>query len=85
MALYQQYDIKTRTSRLIFIEPSQNVQERLRRIITSEGALENNPSLPHIVMLEAAEAGWEAYLKYLKQQYGKTVCVIKIMQNLPSN
>jgi hypothetical protein len=73
MAAYQRYDLDTLKSRLIFIGPSKNVQKRLERIIRVAGALETNPALPHVVILEDAEAGWEAYLKYLKQQYEETV------------
>ncbi len=68
MAAYQHYDRQTQWSRLLLIQPSAGAIDRSERVLQAKGALESNPALPHIVMLEAAEAGWEPYIKYLKQQ-----------------
>lgn len=67
MAAYQQYDRLTGCSRLTLVQPSASAIDRFERVFRAEGALESNPALPHIVMLEAAEAEWEPYIKHLKQ------------------
>jgi len=73
MAAYQAYDTKALSSRLIFIGPSKEAQARLGRVLGVKGALEDSPMLPHIVILEAAERDWEAYLKYIRTQFEEIV------------
>jgi hypothetical protein len=68
MAAYQQYNHETKGSRLILIGPSKGVIDRLRQVVQLPTALESIPALPHVIMLEAAEAGWEPYIKYLSRK-----------------
>lgn len=76
MAAYQRFDRRTRGSRLILVQPSASAIDRSERVLGTSGALESNPALPHGVMMEAAEANWEPYIKHLKQQ-GESIVSLK--------
>jgi len=76
MAAYQRFDLRTRGSRLILVQPSASATDRFERVLVTMSALESNPGLPHVVMMEAAEADWEPYIKHLKQQ-GESIVSLK--------
>lgn len=75
MAVYQNIDAKSRSSHHIFVQPAEVAKQRLEKALSQDLLLEANPVLPHVVILQAAEAGWEAYLRYLGDQCYETVSV----------
>lgn len=69
MAAYQSYDLVTRTSKWMFIQPCRVLERRLDTVLETDWVLDNTPTIPHLIFLQSAEKYWEEFLKYWKQQY----------------
>lgn len=69
MAAYQSYDLVTKTSKWMFIQPCRMLERRLDTVVETNWVLSNGPTIPHLIFLQCAEKYWEDFLNYWKQQY----------------